>query len=642
MMGTRFPLWPIVAGAAVLMLFMTVAVWLMIPKKTNRSFVAGTQPDAPATQPAPAVLPNGQLAPEVLQRVKQATVYLRVTSDDGRVFQGSGFFGVEPGVVLTNAHVIGMLEPESRPPRQIDGTLNGGQADEKKITCQVLGVDRTSDLAVLRATPVAGAQLPQSLEVKSARNLLETQEVFIFGFPFGDKLGKEITVGKSSVSSLRKDKDGVLRQVQVNGGMNPGNSGGPVVDSRGDVIGVAVQIIVATPINFAVAGDQVKQVCEGRVSGVSLGQSYLDSGRMLVPVTVHKIDPLGRMKQFGLEVWTGERGQSRPACTAQPPAQPGDTSHQRQMLDNRPQQAAGNVPLPPLPAGKVYWIQPVWSNANNQTLWDAAAVHEVAPPIERRPANLLAKHTGGDRPLQLNSRWTWKLAGGDDDDRSFVISTEARMKETVRGSDTSGTASVRLDYTGFERQVMLDNEPATPDARAQRLVSDILNLGANMTVDRQGLAVRTEIDISRVPALSRKDLIDMHERVHQALEVVTIPWPNREIQPQTSWKMIRSLPIDRPGRHENGSLDMTYTYQGSRVRDGRAEAVVGISGHVRGRAGREVTVAGRAEGTAVFDLVAGTVSQVDAKVFIDTNGDSGMKANGVLEVKLLRDVKGTR
>jgi S1-C subfamily serine protease len=110
-------------------------------------------------------------------------------------------------------------------------------------------------LAVLR---VQGDDLPEPLPVRSAKYLAELQKVYVFGFPFGEKLGKNITVSESSVSSLRKypGRDD-LKEVQVNGGMQPGNSGGPVVDTSGHVVGVAVSIIQGTQINFAIPGEHV-------------------------------------------------------------------------------------------------------------------------------------------------------------------------------------------------------------------------------------------------------------------------------------------------------------------------------------------------------------------------------------------------
>ncbi len=204
-------------------------------------------PDSPAPK---------EMAADVVKKVKQSTTYLRVTLPSGEVAQGSGFFALERNLVITNAHVVGMLR-SSNPPRRIEVVVRSGEVDEAKRTGTLLGIDRENDLAVLR---VEGdlSQLPPPLPVAGTADLVETQKVYIFGFPFGAQLGKNITVSTSSISSLRRGNDGVLKQVQVNGGMNPGNSGGPVTDARGAVIGVSVAGISGTQINFAIPADFIR------------------------------------------------------------------------------------------------------------------------------------------------------------------------------------------------------------------------------------------------------------------------------------------------------------------------------------------------------------------------------------------------
>ncbi len=210
-----------------------------------------------------AGVPDGplraEMAANVVQRVKQSTVYLRVSIPGGTA-EGSGFFAVERGIVITNAHVLNMLRPGSSAPNNVKVVVNSGESNETKLTGAVLGVDQNNDLAVLR---VQGdeSSLPPPLPVDSATKLTETQKVYIFGFPFGSSLGKNITVNTSSVSSLRRN-NGVLKQVQVNGGMNPGNSGGPVTDTRGVVVGVSVAVIKGTTINFAIPADFIQPVVE--------------------------------------------------------------------------------------------------------------------------------------------------------------------------------------------------------------------------------------------------------------------------------------------------------------------------------------------------------------------------------------------
>jgi len=207
--------------------------------------------------PPQALIPPGPAPPalgkEALRLVKNATAYLKVTQGNGTISEGSGFFALEPGLVFTNAHVLGMLSPSSLGPKDVEVVVHSGQKDEFQLCAQVLGVDRTTDLAILSVNHER-QRWPTALAVDSTRDLTELQKVYVFGFPFGASLGKDITVGDSSISRMIKGPDGTVAQIQVNGGMNPGNSGGPVVDTRGVVVGVAVSILRGTQLNFAVPG----------------------------------------------------------------------------------------------------------------------------------------------------------------------------------------------------------------------------------------------------------------------------------------------------------------------------------------------------------------------------------------------------
>jgi len=194
-----------------------------------------------------------EMATSTVQQVKRSTVYLRVNLPGG-TREGSGFFALERGIVITNAHVLGMLRVGSALPRSIDAVINSGEAR----TGKVLGVDLNNDLAVLRVQGDV-ASLPPPLAVDIAAKVSELQKVYIFGFPFGAALGKNTTVSPTVVTSLRYDK-GILKQIQFGGGMHPGNDGGPVTDARGVVVGVCVAGIKGTNINFAVPADFIRPV----------------------------------------------------------------------------------------------------------------------------------------------------------------------------------------------------------------------------------------------------------------------------------------------------------------------------------------------------------------------------------------------
>jgi S1-C subfamily serine protease len=155
---------------------------------------------------------DGGLTVEVLDRTKKATTFIRVTDKSGRQASGSGFFSAGTNLVLTNAHVVGMLDPESPPPAAVEVVLDSGLPTERKFPGSVVTVDRDSDLAVLRV-PIPEGTRPQPLDILKSATLRETQKVYVVGYPFGEQLGKNVTVSESSVSSLRYDQGNRLKQV---------------------------------------------------------------------------------------------------------------------------------------------------------------------------------------------------------------------------------------------------------------------------------------------------------------------------------------------------------------------------------------------------------------------------------------------
>ena len=150
-------------------------------------------------KPAQAVAEAG---PGVIADVKRSTVYIRCDHGLGRISSGTGFFAGRPGYVLTKCHVIGYHPREFMPAHKIEVFVGSGEADEKSYIARVYGVDGDADLALLFID-----QLDKSepLTFGSAEQLNETEEVLIFGYPFGEQLGKNISVNKSTVSSLRRE-----------------------------------------------------------------------------------------------------------------------------------------------------------------------------------------------------------------------------------------------------------------------------------------------------------------------------------------------------------------------------------------------------------------------------------------------------
>ena len=260
---------------------------------------AGT---AALPEPAPrraARTPAEQTVIDIARQVSPAVV--SVLRDEG---SGSGFILSPDGIVLTNAHVVG-------PAR----TVRIGLADGRELVGQVLGGDPSVDVAVVR---VDARDLP-SVTIGDADRL----EVGQMAIAIGNPLGLERTVTSGVVSAINRNPRGFGLDglIQTDAAISPGNSGGPLLDSEGRVIGINTAVLRAPgaeglgfAIPIALASDVARQVVEtGKVTRAFLGISFRD------------IDPQ-LAEQFDLPVREGVMvamvGRSTPA--GQAGIRPGD------------------------------------------------------------------------------------------------------------------------------------------------------------------------------------------------------------------------------------------------------------------------------------------------------------------------------
>lgn len=209
----------------------------------------------------------------MIAQTKPAVVYITVTvqaewmgvEKKGRA-TGTGFLIDPAGYVVTNAHII----PQSiaytfegrkieRPAKvtSLNVILNSGTANEQTYPAGVVQSDVANDIALLQLRG-HGGNLPY-LQLGDSDALVETMPVIALGYPFGEQLGPEITVTAGAVTSLRRGRRNLLEKIQLDASVNPGNSGGPLVDERGVVVGVIQAIVAgAQEINFAIPINLVK------------------------------------------------------------------------------------------------------------------------------------------------------------------------------------------------------------------------------------------------------------------------------------------------------------------------------------------------------------------------------------------------
>jgi serine protease Do len=238
-----------------------------------------SQATAPAAQNDQSGLTPDELTTIRVARAITPTV-VSVSQPEG---SGSGIIVNRDGVVLTNAHVVG----ESR-------TVEVGLADGRTLRGQVLGRDPTIDVAVVR---VSAQNLPTA-PVGDSDKLEVGQSAIAIGNP----LGLERTVTSGVISAVNRNPRGIALDglIQTDAAISPGNSGGPLVDSRGRVIGINTAVLAgagASGLGFAVpinlANDVVRQVLTtGRIRRTYLGITFAD------------IDP-ELAQQFGLPVKEG-------------------------------------------------------------------------------------------------------------------------------------------------------------------------------------------------------------------------------------------------------------------------------------------------------------------------------------------------
>ncbi|WP_020394905.1 DegQ family serine endoprotease [Thiolinea disciformis] len=269
---------------------------------------------APATTPATATLPQAMPAssatlPPLTQLIKQnrdAVVHISVEGDAGannpipgwdldgmpeemqKFFRnlpkqmprgrstnsmGSGFIISPDGYIVTNTHVIDGA-------KTITVTLN----DKRELTAKLIGKDSESDIALLK---VEASNLPVA-EFGNSDGLEVGQWVFAIGAPFG--LDHSATQGIVSALSRSLPDGTYVPFIQTDVAVNPGNSGGPLFDLNGKVVGVNSQIYSRSGgymgISFAIPSNLVKNITEqlktsGQVSRGRLGVGIQDLDQSL-------------------------------------------------------------------------------------------------------------------------------------------------------------------------------------------------------------------------------------------------------------------------------------------------------------------------------------------------------------------------
>jgi serine protease Do len=204
---------------------------------------------------------------------------------------GSGFILSADGLIMTNAHVVDGAD-------EVMVTLT----DKREFKARIVGADKRTDVAVVK---IQATGLP-AVKVGDVNRLRVGEWVMAIGSPFG----LENTVTAGIVSAKQRDTGDYLSFIQTDVAINPGNSGGPLINMRGEVVGINSQIYSRSGgfmgISFAIPMDEAMRVSEQlRTSGrVSRGRI----GVQIAPVTKEVAESIGLGKAQGVLVRGVEEG----------------------------------------------------------------------------------------------------------------------------------------------------------------------------------------------------------------------------------------------------------------------------------------------------------------------------------------------
>ncbi len=213
---------------------------------------------------------------------------------------GSGFIISPDGYVMTNAHVV-------EGANEVYVTLT----DKREFKAKIVGADKRTDVALVK---IDGTNLPR-LTMGDSDKVRAGEWVVAIGSPFG--LANTVTAG--IVSAKARDTGDYLPLIQTDVAVNPGNSGGPLINMRGEVIGINSQIYSRSGgymgISFAVPIDEAMRVADqlkasGRVTrgriGVQIGEVTRDVAESLglskaQGALVQRVEAGGPAEKSGLE-----------------------------------------------------------------------------------------------------------------------------------------------------------------------------------------------------------------------------------------------------------------------------------------------------------------------------------------------------
>jgi serine/threonine protein kinase len=383
-------------------------------------------------------------------------------------------------------------------------------------------------------------------------------------------------------------------------------------------------------LRFLASGEAVARLLRERVVWLRPGQAVAAGSGAAVPIAARLADPLNRLAELSLDVWTGPPGPARPAVERLPPSSPGDTPRRTDGLTRRAGDVAGpgedrdffgRIELPPLPVGHVYWAQPRTRTAGGEERWGEAVVL-VAPgaTVDAREALLLHStfRLGQVHRTVLDTRQLASL-----DVNGQVVgqerSLQAMFAERTQALDPpAGSGQVRLQYLDVKCS---DADAGSAINQLGGALDAFKQLVVEASVTTDGRYQSPKANYAQVPVAARPILRQFNQQILEALDTLTLGLPNKIVAANHTWETVRPCALGASATRRPAVLRLRYQYVGTRTRAGREEAVIELAGTIAPDAGGPrgngpAPVKGTARGAAALDLQTGlaVLARLEAEV----------------------------
>ncbi len=361
---------------------------------------------------------------QVLDQVKDATVYIKLSAGKMQA-SGSGFVIRAAGdtvLVMTNRHVAAPDPSELPGGAQVAVSVvfRSGTGRQQELPAKVLAFDEREvrDLAVLEVKGVTAPPRPILADQTSAESeFFETMPVYALGFPLGGQIQEvvdnrganpAITVTPMSISSLRRDEANHLARVQLSGAMIGGNSGGPLVDAKGRLVGVAVSRLRNEAVGFAIPPSVIAGFLAGDIANLAAELVGMTGSSAQLKLAVRLVDPLNRLKGVALRFapLSPAAGSLKPDAAGNWPQLPGGTNVALTLSGGT---AAGQFAVPvPKPEDRKLLFQFVVTDSMGRT----GTSKPLPTTLPDRPGPIPGLGEGQARAKTL-ARWSCEPNVGD-------------------------------------------------------------------------------------------------------------------------------------------------------------------------------------------------------------------------------------